>query len=86
MKLIILLVTVGLTACVSVPVERTFPKAPEELMQTCPDLKLINPTNKLSDVVDVVTTNYGQYQECQFKSAAWIEWYNKQKEIFNSIK
>jgi len=70
----------------AVPVQRTFPTAPEAIKVSCPDLQLIQPTTKLSEVVTVVTNNYSQYQECQLKMDAWIEWYDKQKDIFNSVK
>ena len=87
MKLLIAVLALSLSACVSVPVERKFPKAPEELMVTCPDLQTIpEGTTQLSVVVEAVTTNYGQYQMCQTKTDTWIEWYNKQKEIFDSVK
>ena len=85
MKILLLTLTLLLTAC-AVPVERKFPVAPVELQQACPDLKLINPTTKLSEVVDVVTTNYGQYKECQVKVDSWIDWYTNQKKIFESVK
>jgi len=87
MKLLIAILALSLSACVSVPVERKFPKAPEELMTACPDLQTIPAgTTQLSVVVEAVTTNYGQYQLCQTKLDTWIEWYNKQKEIFDSVK
>lgn len=87
MKLLIAILALSLSACVSVPVERKFPKAPEELMVACPDLQTIpEGTTQLSVVVEAVTTNYGQYQMCQTKTDTWIEWYNKQKEIFDSVK
>jgi hypothetical protein len=87
MKLLIAVLAVSLSACVSVPVERKFPKAPEELMVACPDLQAIPAgTTQLSVVVEAVTTNYGQYQMCQTKNDTWIDWYNKQKEIFDSVK
>ena len=88
MKLIaIALLTASLTACVSVPVERTFPKAPPELMTSCPPLQVMNPeTTRLSDVVQIVVANYGQYQACDVKVDTWIEWYNTQKTIFDSVK
>ena len=87
MKSLIAILAVSLTACVSVPVERKFPKAPEELMAACPDLQTIpEGTTQLSVVVEAVTANYGQYQLCQTKTSTWIEWYNKQKEIFDSVK
>jgi hypothetical protein len=87
MKLLIAALAVSLTACVSVPVERKFPKAPEELMTSCPDLQTIPAgTTQLSVVVEAVVANYGQYQWCQAKTNTWIEWYNRQKEIFDSVK
>jgi hypothetical protein len=87
MKLLIAILAVSLTACVSVPVERKFPKAPEELLAACPDLQTVpTGTTQLSVVVEAVTANYGQYQMCQTKNDTWIEWYTKQKEIFDSVK
>lgn len=86
-KLLIVLAVFSLTACVSVPVERKFPQVPSELMTSCPDLVKLDPsTTKLSIVVDSVVTNYSQYQACDVKVDSWIEWYNKQKEIFDSVK
>lgn len=85
MKLLLISLTLLLTAC-AVPVDRKFPDVPAELQQACPDLKLINPTTKLSEVVDIVTTNYGQYKECQVKVDSWIDWYTTQKKIFESVK
>ena len=85
MKIAIVALSLLLTACV-VPVDRKFPEVPTELQQACPDLKLINPTTKLSEVVDVVVSNYGQYRECQVKVDSWIDWYTNQKQIFESVK
>ena len=76
-----------LTACVSVPVQRSFPKVPAELMVSCPPLQIMDPeTTRLSDVVQSVVANYGQYQACDSKVDTWIEWYNTQKTIFDSVK
>jgi hypothetical protein len=86
MKIAIVALTILLTACTTVPVERKFPEVPVELMQACPDLKQVNPTTKLSEVVDIVVSNYGQYKECQIKVDSWIDWYNNQKKIFESVK
>ena len=85
MKIAIVALSLLLTACV-VPVDRKFPEVPTELQQACPDLKLISPTTKLSEVVDVVVSNYGQYRECQVKVDSWIDWYTNQKQIFESVK
>lgn len=86
MRIAIIALALLLSACTAVPVDRKFPSIPTELQQACPDLKLVEPTTKLSEVVDIVVTNYGQYRECQVKVDSWIEWYNKQKEIFESVK
>ena len=87
MRLTIIALALALSACVSVPVERKFPKAPEELMTACPNLQTIpDGTTQLSVVVEAVTTNYGQYQLCQTKTSTWIDWYNEQKKIFESVK
>ena len=68
-------------------VKRNFPDVPEDLKVACPDLREIDPnTTKLSEVVSVVSSNYGQYHECRIKTDAWIEWYNSQKQIFDSVK
>jgi hypothetical protein len=87
MKYAVLTFALLLSACVSVPVERKFPQAPGEIQVPCNNLRTIDPaTTKLSVVVDSVVTNYGQYQECQAKTDSWIQWYNDQKKIFESVK
>lgn len=86
-KFLVLIPILLLTACSTVtPVQRKFPEVPAELKESCPDLKLTDNTDKLSDVLKVVVDNYGQYHECRVKTDAWIEWYNSQKQIFDSVK
>jgi hypothetical protein len=85
-KLLLIVPILLLAGCLATPVQRSFPEVPEELKVACPDLNLLEPTTKLSEVVSVVTKNYGQYQECQIKVDTWIEWYKTQKEIFESVK
>jgi predicted component of type VI protein secretion system len=77
-----------ITGCAtSVPVTMSFPQVPEELKVACPDLKETDPnTTKLSEVISVVVENYGQYQECRIKVDAWVQWYNSQKKIFETVK
>ena len=87
MKYAIVTVALLLSACVSVPVERRFPTVPAEIQVPCGNLQTIDPaTTKLSAVVDSVVANYLQYQECRVKTDSWIEWYTKQKQIFESVK
>ena len=58
MKILILASVIFLTGCFSTaPVKRNFPEVPKELLESCPDLKLVPPTTKLSDTVKVVTQN-----------------------------
>lgn len=88
MKLVLILATtLALSGCLSTPVKRTFPEVPKELMELCPNLKDVpEGTTKLSDVLRVVTDNYSQYHECQFKNELWKEWYDTQKQNFDSVK
>jgi len=91
MKTLLIIVTVlMMNGCAmfqkSVPVKRNFPAVPAELMEACPDLKKTQPTEKSSEVLKVVVDNYGQYHECKIKVDTWVEWYNTQKNIFESVK
>ena len=76
-----------ITGCsTAVPVTAKFPDAPGALSTTaCPDLKKLDDAAKLSDVGRTVTMNYTMYYECAVKTDAWIEWYQKQKKIFESV-
>lgn len=85
-KLILIVSACALTACSTVPVQRTFPEVPAELMTTCPGLKTVEGTDKLSKVIEVVADNYAQYHECKVKTDAWIDWYTTQKKIFDEVK
>lgn len=76
-----------LSGCTTVPVSRDFPVAVNELMQACPDLQQTAPgTTKLSEVLSIVATNYGQYHECRAKVDAWIKWYGDQKKVYETVK
>jgi hypothetical protein len=85
-RLALLLGIVMLIGCTTVPVVRKFPDAPKELMKSCPDLKQTQSTSKLSEVLTVVVENYGQYYECKTKADSWTEWYETQRQIFNTVK
>jgi predicted metallo-beta-lactamase superfamily hydrolase len=81
-----LLLSFLLVGCSATPVKRNFPEAPQELKVSCPDLQKVKDNAKLSDVVSTVSTNYTQYHECRSKADAWTEWYENQKQIFESVK
>ena len=70
-----------------VPVPQKFPDAPGNVAMTaCPQLQKIAEDARLSDISKTITVNYGTYYECAVKTDAWIEWYQKQQQIFNNIK
>ena len=87
MRLALLVMPLLLAGCLATPVKRNFPEVPDDLRVACPALKEVDAnTTKLSDVVTVVSENYGTYQECKIHMDMWIEWYNTQKQIFDSVK
>jgi hypothetical protein len=88
MRYLIILVLLSLTACSTpVPIVPKFPNIPDDLKQTCPNLKTVDEaTTKLSDIIETVTDNYHQYYDCKGKIDDWIEWYNTQKSIQDKLK
>jgi hypothetical protein len=70
----------------TVPVTAKFPNTPENLLVKCPQLEKLGNEVKLSDISKTVTANYTTYYECAVKHDAFIEWYNVQKNIYESIK
>jgi hypothetical protein len=87
MKRLILITALLITGCAStVPMVAKFPDVPMDMLVACPDLKQLPETTKLSEVLPVIADNYGQYYTCKDTVDSWIEWYNTQKKIFNSIK
>jgi len=82
-----LLLVLLLTGCsTTVPVTSKFPEPPKYSLHTCPQLQLLKEGAKLSDVATTVTINYSTYYECAVKNDAWIEWYQIQKNIYESVK
>ena len=87
MKLVVLAISLALTACSTlVPVSMTFPEAPGRQAQVaCPNLQKLKDDALLSDVSRTITINYSTYYECAVKTDAWIEWYQIQRRIFESV-
>jgi hypothetical protein len=63
-----------------------FPSIPEELNVQCPPLNKIPDDAKLSDISKTVTQNYKQYKDCSANNSGLIEWFNKQKKIFEELE
>jgi phage FluMu protein Com len=81
------LLIILVTGCSTVvPVTVKFPDAPDRIKIKCPQLKTLNEEAKLSDIAKTVTENYTTYYECAVRNDAWIEWYETQKTIFETLK
>jgi len=87
MKYLACFLFVLMTGCSTVvPVKAKFPDVPERLLVKCPQLEKVSETLTLSDVAKTVTNNYTTYYDCAVKHDAFVEWYNIQKNIFESVK
>jgi len=76
-----------ITSCsTTVPVTVKFPPIPEELNVQCPPLNKIPADAKLSDISKTITENYKQYKDCSANNSGLIEWFNKQKKIFEELQ
>ena len=87
-KLVFLIPIVLLTGCLATaPVVPKWPEVPKELLETCPDLKTVEPDNtKLSTIIETVTDNYQQYYNCKDSVDSWIMWYKGQQDIWKTLK
>jgi hypothetical protein len=87
MKLLAIALILTLSGCTTVvPVTQKFPEAPGLQSQTrCPQLQKLEANPQLSDVAKTITINYTEYYMCAVKTDAWIEWYAKQKIIFEGL-
>jgi len=87
MKYLVIALLLCLIGCsTTVPVTAKFPEAPNTIQQQCPPLQKLKDDAKLSEVANTVTLNYSTYYECSVKVDGWIEWYQVQKQIFESVK
>lgn len=76
-----------LTGCSGVGKMPPLPDPPAALTSDCQDLGVIAAgEERLSEVLKVVTSNYGKYHECRIKVQLWNDWYNRQREIYGELK
>jgi len=81
------LLTIFLSGCIAtVPVSRKFPDIPAVLTTPCEELKTTPQTDKLSETLAVITENYSLYYQCSLKVDTWLDWYQQQQQIFESVK
>ena len=87
MKRLIVIACLAIAGCVSVPVERKFPTAPDTLKEPAVNLKTLDtPKPELSDLISNANDNYAEYYRLRDRYNGWIDWYNTQKQIFDSVK
>jgi starvation-inducible outer membrane lipoprotein len=87
MKKLILISMLLLSGCISVPVDRTFPKIPDSFRESVPDLTPLSVKNpQLSDIISNANDNYSEYYKLRNRYNEWINWYDTQKKIFESVK
>ena len=78
-RLIILLFLCGCST--SVPVKRTFPDPPNDLVYA-PALDSLSYGSKMSDLLKNSTQNYSRYYITKAKYDAWVKWYIEQKSLY----
>jgi hypothetical protein len=87
MKYLTILLAILITGCsTTVPVKAKFPEVPDRLLVSCPQLEKVPEAPKLSEVAKTVSNNYTTYYECAVKHDAFVEWYQIQKRIYESVK
>lgn len=76
-----------ITGCsTTVPVKVKFPELPSDLAVQCTPLKKVAEDAKLSDITKTITENYTAYHACSVNNDGLLEWYTKQKKIFEGLK
>ena len=85
-KLTLIIASLVLVGCTTVPVTTKFPVLPEELAKPCSELSLIADKALLSDVTRTVAENYSKFHDCKNLHNTTIQWYNEQKKIYESVK
>jgi hypothetical protein len=63
-----------------------FPEPPQAANSKCSNLKVLPGDSKIEDLTNIVSQNYESYHDCSSKNSLWMDWYVKQREIFNSKK
>jgi hypothetical protein len=82
-----LILVLLLTACsTTVPVKRRFPDADPVMMQPAPPLvTLPADTQDLDQLLNNSAENFGQYRALTHQLQMWQEWYQRQRELFESV-
>lgn len=84
MKYLLVLLSFVIAGCTTIPARPKWPDSPE--VGLCELLAEAKSSEKLSDLLMTVTSNYGRYHECAARVDAWETWYKEQKRIYNESK
>lgn len=80
----LLLLSLLLVGCGTVPVKQSMPALPEQFPTSCGELQTLSGDKVvLSKLLETVATNYGKYHECALYYENLYNWYNKQRDVFN---
>jgi hypothetical protein len=87
MKTLIIIACLIASGCTTVPVTAKFPSAPDSLKEPASALKTLDMSKpELSDLITNANDNYAEYYRLRDRYNGWINWYNDQKKIFESVK
>ena len=87
MKKLIIIACLIISGCTTVPVTAKFPSGPDSMKEPAAALKTLDmPKPELSDLITNANDNYAEYYRLRERYNGWINWYNTQKQIFESIK
>jgi hypothetical protein len=76
-----------LVGCTTVPVTAKFPRVPDALIEAPKTLQTLDVAKpELSDLISNANDNYAEYYRLRDKYNGWIDWYNTQKQIFETVK
>jgi hypothetical protein len=64
-----------------------FPSAPSSLTEPAENLDSLPADKKnLTDLIQNANENFGKYYQLKEKYESWQNWYNTQKQIYDSVK
>lgn len=85
-RIILICFTFMLASCsTKTQIVHVVPEMPESLQESCQPLKKMDKDATLSNNVQVIIENYGEYSKCKQKVEMIKEWYNKQKENYGNF-
>jgi hypothetical protein len=87
-KYTLILLALLLTGCQTVGSWPEFPKAESSLLKKCPELIKLDESQQvtITEMMNIVVKNYMLYHQCSGKVEDWQQWYEKQREAYESSR